>query len=167
MSKKSSCFLLLKDTHGFINSSESMVALPCRWKISAFENRIPACMSFEIHFIKINYASFKLLLRLWCKDRLETWDMGFKSRFSIPQRKQQGLEENTVCWASGSPKFSPSGFDTTTFSWCERWFPALLYHCCEQHGGKVLGHLSEVLWDSMSKYLKVPLNTVSLNEGTP
>lgn len=91
-----------------------MVALRCRRNSSAFENRIPVCKSLEMHFIKTNYASFKLLLRFWCKDRLETWDMGFRSRFSIPQRKQQGLEENTVSWAPGSPMFSPSGFDALT-----------------------------------------------------
>lgn len=141
-----------------------MVALRCR-NSSAFENRNPACRSLEMHFIKTNYASFKLLLRFWSKDRLETWDMGFRSRFSILQRKQQGLEENTVSWAPGSPKFSPSGFDTASLSDCERPFPVLFYHCCERNGGKVLGHLSEVLWDSMSKYPNVPLNTESLKPG--
>lgn len=144
-----------------------MVALRCRRNSSAFENRIPACKSWEMHFIKTNYARFKLLLRFWCKDRQETWDMGFRSRFSILQRKKQRLEENTVSWAPGSPKFSPSDFDTAALPGCERRFPTLLYRCCEQNSGKVLRHLSEVLWDSMSKYPNVPLNTKSLNPGTP
>lgn len=38
----------------------------------SFRKQNPVCRSLKMHFTKPNYASFKLLLRLWCKDRLET-----------------------------------------------------------------------------------------------